>query len=779
MKKSFSFLCSVLLALLLAGALPLSAWAEPVVISGEEHYVTIVNRELETAFNVKKKVKPVAAGVTVPKDVEFTFQLLLKEPSGAEAPAAQREYTLYNKKNEPLLLFYNVSTGEYGQYTPEGYEKRVDKDALVQVARTTDGSGRFTLLEDQRAEFPDITPGTSYRVTEEPCEDSRFTQITPANGAAAVGVCPEEGVQVTFENRFDPGSPVGKFTALRLSKFAALPVGYTLPQSDLEQEFTFTVLVDEEPWEGKPYNVYSQEDNSPVRSGLTGEGGTLTLRAGQVALLGDLPKDVVYEVNEEETEGWWTLGESRRRGATGDAPTVLDYTNQRVSFAVKKEQTDNPDLLEKYADDPDGLEALRAEWAEQEFLFTLLDGEETPWAEAEYYLYDAEGNPGEEALRTSNLGQFALKAGETALFLNIPEDTDFTVRENLNKGWKQVLPEDPNGYEGTVSDSVMTYVFTNQPEDVTGQLQVSKDVVVEGQPVDDTLEFTFCLSKKEGKEWKPLPDAYYQIGQEAFRTDSEGRFILKARETAVFDRLAQYESYRVEELGSPNPETGELSMNGFRVVESNPQRVEPLTADGASLMFTNTKLELEQFSLDLQKVSAAGSPLTGAVFRVSLDKAGKQPLSFVMGVDDTWVVAPEGVTGLTELTVSDSEAAKGRLSLRELPVGTLYLTEVKAPSGYMLLSKPIELVCSPEEASWDGKPLDIQPDVNGDPVAKLRVVNRTIFDLPATGMPIPPILSVGVLVIGVAALLLYIYRIREGGQDRERHRSKTTDSEKQ
>ena len=92
--------------------------------------------------------------------------------------------------------------------------------------------------------------------------------------------------------------------------------------------------------------------------------------------------------------------------------------------------------------------------------------------------------------------------------------------------------------------------------------------------------------------------------------------------------------------------------------------------------------------------------------------------------------------------------ANGEFEIYGLDQGTYYLKETKAPAGYQLLQKPIELTISPKfvenrnnyrsngdgllklEASSFNTPLNVS---QSDAIIGLKVINKTGTKLPVTG----------------------------------------------
>ena len=107
----------------------------------------------------------------------------------------------------------------------------------------------------------------------------------------------------------------------------------------------------------------------------------------------------------------------------------------------------------------------------------------------------------------------------------------------------------------------------------------------------------------------------------------------------------------------------------------------------------------------------------------------------------TWVEKQEDATEVTT-------DANGSASFEGLKAGTYYLVETLAPSGYNLLTEPIEVIIAPTTA--EGSAEAVYADVTSE------VANSTGSLLPSTGGIGTTIFYVlgGVLVLGAAILLI-------------------------
>ena len=141
--------------------------------------------------------------------------------------------------------------------------------------------------------------------------------------------------------------------------------------------------------------------------------------------------------------------------------------------------------------------------------------------------------------------------------------------------------------------------------------------------------------------------------------------------------------------------------------------------------------------------------LAGAVFTLSKNEDGSNPIEFVvgeaMGGTPLYRVAFEGPAQdriVTEITTT----ADGNFILRGLDADTYYLTEKTAPTGYNKLSGPVKIT------------IDNAGKVSKENVAveTVEIENKTGALLPDTGGIGTTIFYIagGILVVGAVVLLV-------------------------
>lgn len=146
------------------------------------------------------------------------------------------------------------------------------------------------------------------------------------------------------------------------------------------------------------------------------------------------------------------------------------------------------------------------------------------------------------------------------------------------------------------------------------------------------------------------------------------------------------------------------------------------------------------YQLNGLKSNEKNVKLKGATFKMYRDAAMRDQVK-MKKTDSGYVVTD----GQSEDIVSNEN---GEFEIYGLDQGTYYLKETKAPAGYQLLQKPIELTISPKfvenrnnyrsngdgllklEASSFNTPLNVS---QSDAIIGLKVINKTGTKLPVTG----------------------------------------------
>lgn len=158
------------------------------------------------------------------------------------------------------------------------------------------------------------------------------------------------------------------------------------------------------------------------------------------------------------------------------------------------------------------------------------------------------------------------------------------------------------------------------------------------------------------------------------------------------------------------------------------------------------------YGIMVNKVDKENKPLSGAKFTLSKKSDGSAPIHFE-GSNGTYL---KTASGDTEIEVDSS----GKLTLSGLDVGIYYLTETKAPGGYVKLTNPVVITitdAAPNGLVDDGTSGDAGTD-GADGYYELDVANSKGFTLPSTGgMGTVLFTTIGIVLMGGGLVLLLLY----------------------
>lgn len=137
---------------------------------------------------------------------------------------------------------------------------------------------------------------------------------------------------------------------------------------------------------------------------------------------------------------------------------------------------------------------------------------------------------------------------------------------------------------------------------------------------------------------------------------------------------------------------------------------------------TNTKtFEMKVFKFYKDKNdSNTEKGLDGAVFTLSKNQNGSDPINLIDQGSNVYRVAKKGETG-TVTTITSPKS--GKFTIQGLGAGTYYLTETQQPAGYNKLSGPVKV-----EIDTNGN-----VTVDGADANPVKVLNKTGTVLPSTG----------------------------------------------
>lgn len=371
-------------------------------------------------------------------------------------------------------------------------------------------------------------------------------QAAAGDGGEAVPEIPT----VTFTNKENttPDLNVVKYVE-------SLDAAYPAPA---EAEFTFVIKVDGELYKRQEYELYRADTPGKAPElHTTTRNGSFTLKAGDRARFVYLGAGKHYEVYEEALpDRFIQIIPAEGTSITGTIPpggALAAFTNQYQPPGGPGPEPETTRLLvSKRISFPTGYTPPTT----PDFRFRItLDGK--PYGDEPYEIYSLDtgllvgngvtGGAYTTAEAAAGPGEFTLKAGQQAVFANIPVNVDYKVEELLEEGWWST--NDITFQEGATVSPAVTVNFTN----------ANSSFIVTKQLEDNTKpdkEFTFTLSKGDRSHWAGAKYYLYstkgeRLDEKEYQTNANGEFILKPGQAAVFFGIAPGTLYHVSEKKDP------------------------------------------------------------------------------------------------------------------------------------------------------------------------------------------------------------------------------------
>ena len=292
------------------------------------------------------------------------------------------------------------------------------------------------------------------------------------------------------------------------------------------------------------------------------------------------------------------------------------------------------------------------------FKIVKIDGQENKLSGAEFTLYDEDGSVVSTQTTDSKgeavFGGFTKAAEYTLKETKAPEgyvatEQTWTVTVKLKDGDPTIqISED-----GKFWNKVFNWVVSSDPEDVDGVLTVTNARQTGSLVITKTVE----NNKKLGPEAEEYTFSL-TIGNE------EQTFTLKDGESKTINNIPYGTAYKVLEEVSEDASWNVVSPVGGKAEGTISQ--EETTVDFVNRYEYADTAEVVVFSA-VKQSSKDGKALAGAEFTVYSDKDCKT--SVAAATTDT----------------------NGKLAFGFKSAGSFYLKETKAPSGYVLSDKVIEL----------------------------------------------------------------------------------------
>lgn len=772
--------------------------------------------DMET-IEFRNEYTPTDANSTV-----LRVQKTISYPAGYEVPQAIKDTVFWFR--------LEIADSENREYTVEN-----PVSADVPTVRLTDSEGKFWLCPGETAVFDKVNGEEGYRVEELLKESLTTIENQEAAGGSAGNTekfCPDgwwpTGAAWKEGDRI-PASPVTFNNANTSFRVRKTMDDNTEPEG---VEFTFQ-LVDAQnnPIAGAAFyrygflnkNIITPEkaEGADPQVWRTDETtGYFRLKPGEEAVFCGIEPNTSCTVKEigrlVEIDGETKLDPSY--SAQPDQPVKVTSTGlvPTLHFVNSREDIKGTLAVTKYVENT-GAEGSLGEDKDQ-FYFLLYkrlkttadvrkeltglakDNEELR-RELVALIKATDVNSGSAGFDEKDYSNIIKNASDDALQACIGKVLDKGLAGSL--GWKLVPPTqlnagepgsgtsdaNQNWYYGSGTDKKEIYVLVNN---AAFDIKISDDV---------TLNHATGDSGDPDDVW------------------GTGEFAIKAGQTAKFSALPIDGQYRVEEVkltseyvpkpaagfpaGSADTQTVTKVIGGVeQTVTYTPPDSSAGTAgqgtyeyiqtalmpqEGLALTFTNLYTP-RKVDIEITKIGDQDQPLEGAEFMIYLDRGKEEKVLPPDAPDDfRYITKKAAADGNTPGNIPEN--APATVTIPDLkPGATYWLYEEKAPSGYRLLSEPIEIqitqtkdglkvtIDGDEYRVGDSKTVgsdtlkeaavtagDKKPDstVNEVPNDKIQLTipNLYFYELPsAGGVGIYWYSIGGMLLMMAAALILYKYK---------------------
>lgn len=257
-----------------------------------------------------------------------------------------------------------------------------------------------------------------------------------------------------------------------------------------------------------------------------------------------------------------------------------------------------------------------------------------------------------------------------------------------------------------------------------------------------------------------------------------------------YDKIKEYDEIEVTYTATVNAYIKVIGQDGnangnintaYLDYNNNPYE-SVAEGDSATWETVEATATVYTYGVKVEKQDENKQPLSGATFALTTDEEGEQPISFVQTEDGTYRKATQAEIGTensdatTELVVSATPGNDlGKLTISGLDVGTYYLTETKAPGGYVKLSTPVKIIVNDNKkpGKKPGEGGAFEDGANGktdttdennsttelsDGYVSTEITNTKGFTLPTTGgMGTVLFTAGGVLLMGAGLVVLVLF----------------------
>lgn len=628
-----------------------------------------------------------------------------------------------------------------------------------------------------------------------------------------------------------------------LYKSSGSPVDINdLPEAD-RAKYTYAVIADSSAEGGTRKLQTNETQPRNILQGTTGADGSFTLKAGQAAVFTSVRPGTSYKVVETGTAGYTqVLPETTETYSVDSSGSVriLDFTNKGV------ERGTGTMTVLKTVENVGGEGALEKET----FHFLLYRSLETVDEFMDVFEAEVTAEDRKQALDTED-GDGTEGEGEQQNKL-----PDWWSKLSAKwKAVLRTLEFDKNEMSGKTEEegakAIKEFLDTKVTEKLSALTRDSRDYVkipVTGEnagqdlkTIGDLNNYRYTDGSSSYELFLPVENEMYTMpGTKdlTYRTGPNtrdgveyrpGEFTLKDSEIAQFNSLKAGSRYLVREIDIL-PEYSELTP-GYVKPEGEPERpadphyreidivtqqpeavydvesgdsddvivvippakptpkyygqVTELSETGADLTFTNI-YKAEKVDLVLNKISKETPVeyLPGAQFMLFL-KEGREQADKYLPTE-----LPDGITAEKFCYETNAD---GTVTISDLKLGTYWLYETKAPSGYCLLNGPVKIQIIRTRPGTGGQEeagqlqvfindklyaADIDSDVTLDDLRHIKVTDKTSetgskakieltvinaerYELPSSGGSGIYWYSIGgMLLMMAAALILYRYKLR-------------------
>ena len=390
--------------------------------------------------------------------------------------------------------------------------------------------------------------------------------------------------------------------------------------------------------------------------------------------------------------------------------------------------------------------------------------------ETNYLIKDANGNDIGTGT-VGNDGVFTLKAGQTAVFSDIPENAgEYYVRELMTEDafgqyghvfvdGVTTTKEKTESFTGVkspdkdMSDGSTVFHFNNEVTfDKLGSLSIRKTLnAYTGNHTGETFDFKVKL------DGVPLKDgsAYY-VGEEEKKVQTGGIITISAGETAKINNILSGTSYEVEEVGSDELYNVKYSVDGGEFSSKNP----------AGVISTDTETVVSVVNSQKDAIGVE-IPFTKSIeFPDDQNHTYSFTIEQINSFDDTTTVESEN-NKTVKLTLNGDQPVTGKfvLGYRTADISgdkKYYYKVTEEPTDEQGTVFDTSVYIAEVSVTLESAQVTyIYKD--GQPVEGVSFVNKlNSFELPQTGGLGTLLFTLGGILLILAAGSLLIYRRRRG-----------------